>query len=293
MANLVACPQLRAQPFVTKGIAGVAGRFQRWKRWKPVWAPALVDCVPNPQHCGGNGGCDGATGELAYAFMREHGIPMEGDLPYIAETKSCPLKLEESVDAVKRVVVNGWNRLLSNSVAPLMQALVQTGPVVVAAAADQWFNYDSGIFDDCPKDVVLNHAILAKGFAEDNGRKYWLIQNSWGTDWGENGHIRLQRHDTEGEWCGVDNKPEEGLGCVGGPKEITVCGMCGVLYDPVVPIGAALRVGDAGRTKAAVAKGASKPGRGRLRSMARMFSVSAASGRTDTDIVRAIFDGGR
>jgi hypothetical protein len=49
------------------------GRFK-------VSAQALVDCVPNPQHCGGTGGCDGATGELAYAWVKDHGVPMESEL---------------------------------------------------------------------------------------------------------------------------------------------------------------------------------------------------------------------
>merc|ERR1719446_1048899 len=73
-----------------------------------VSAQALVDCVPNPQHCGGTGGCDGATGELAYTFMREHGIPLESSYAYTAETGSCPLNpLSGPFPAEKRVRVSG------------------------------------------------------------------------------------------------------------------------------------------------------------------------------------------
>merc|ERR1719352_942586 len=55
-----------------------------------VSAQALVDCVPNPQHCGGTGGCDGATSELAYQFMQEHGIPLESELPYLKSSSFGP-----------------------------------------------------------------------------------------------------------------------------------------------------------------------------------------------------------
>jgi len=201
-------------------------------------AQALVDCVPNPQHCGGSGGCDGATGELAYSFMRDHGIPMEGDLPYTARTQQCPQQLEGTRPwqyASSRVRVGNWDQLPSNKMQPLMQALVEKGPVVVAVDANNWFNYDSGIFDGCDKDAILGHAVLAKGYAADSGNKYWLIQNSWGANWGESGHIRLIRRDNEDAWCGTDSKPEEGVGCTGGPSEVTVCGTCGLLYDPIVP----------------------------------------------------------
>jgi len=213
-----------------------------------VSAQALVDCVPNPQHCGGKGGCDGATGELAYSFMRDHGIPLESDLPYTAKTGQCPQQLDTGLwqYTSSRVRVGGWDQLPSNKVQPLMQALVEKGPVVIAVDANNWFNYDSGIFDGCGKDAILGHAVLAKGYAAEAGNKYWLIQNSWGSDWGESGHIRLIRHDDEDSWCGTDRKPEEGVGCEGGPSEVTVCGTCGLLYDPIVPSDVRIESGAAG-----------------------------------------------
>eukprot|EP00747_Dinoflagellata_sp_TGD_P164766 gnl/TRDRNA2_/TRDRNA2_185145_c0_seq1.p1 gnl/TRDRNA2_/TRDRNA2_185145_c0~~gnl/TRDRNA2_/TRDRNA2_185145_c0_seq1.p1 ORF type:complete len:539 (+),score=108.85 gnl/TRDRNA2_/TRDRNA2_185145_c0_seq1:72-1688(+) len=208
---------------------------------------ALIDCVPNPQHCGGKGGCEGATGELAYSFMRDTGIPLEGDLPYHPHTESCPMESNSWPAFVqKRVFVSGWKALESNKVEPLMTALVNDGPVVVAVDAKPWFDYDSGVFDGCPQDATLGHAVLAKGYGEDNGRKYWLIQNSWGSNWGEHGHIRMLRHDDENSFCGTDRDPQEGLGCDGGPSEVTVCGMCGVLYDPIIPEGVRIEDGNGG-----------------------------------------------
>jgi len=212
-----------------------------------VSAQVLVDCVPNPQHCGGTGGCDGATGELAYAFMRDYGIPLEDSLPYTGETESCPQSLSGPWQAARRVRVDGWKQLPSNRAEPLLNALVNDGPVVVAVDGTPWFDYNSGVFDSCSKDAILSHAVLAKGYGTDGGSRYWLIQNSWGTGWGEQGHIRLLMHQDEEQWCGTDNKPKEGVGCDGGPSEITVCGACGLLYDPVIPTGVRLEGGsDAG-----------------------------------------------
>jgi len=204
---------------------------------------AFVDCVPNPHHCGGSGGCDGATGELAFALTRDYGIPLEEQLPYTGTTDKCPEDpLQGPYPASSRVRVSGWHALPSNQAKPLMQALVSEGPAVVAVDGNNWFNYESGVFDSCAKDATLGHAVLAKGFGQDNGHDYWLIQNSWGQEWGENGHIRLIRHAEEDQWCGTDRSPKEGVGCDGGPAEVTVCGTCGILYDSLVPQGVRLEV---------------------------------------------------
>lgn len=222
-------------------------------------AQALIDCVPNPKHCGGKGGCEGATGELAYTFMKEHGIPLEHDYAYTAETGQCPMTpLIGDFPAPKRAKVSGWTALPSNKAEPLLQALYSKGPVVVAVDADAWFEYKSGIFDGCKKDAHIGHAVLAKGYGGQDNAKYWQIQNSWGAEWGEHGHIRLKRQESadEEKHCGQDTKPQDGVGCDGGPSKVTVCGICGILYDPIYPEGVTLEDAQAMGYKEAIEKAA-------------------------------------
>jgi len=222
-------------------VEGVEAYLQAQGKEVQLAAQALVDCVPNPQHCGGSGGCDGATGELAYAFMRDYGIPLNSDLPYTGKTEQCPENpLSGAYPSASRVRVSGWNALPSNQAKPLMEALVSQGPAVVAVDANSWFDYESGIFDSCGKDVTLDHAVLAKGYGQENGHDYWLIQNSWGQNWGESGHIRLLKHADEDNQCGTDKSPKDGVGCDGGPAEVEVCGSCGILYDALIPQGVRL-----------------------------------------------------
>lgn len=67
-------------------------------------------------------------------------------------------------------------------------------------------------------------------------RSFWIVRNSWGNRWGENGYIRLHRDPNPP--CGTDSTPLIGTGCVNdGNDLVTVCGQCGILYEAVYPIG--------------------------------------------------------
>lgn len=218
----------------------------------------LIDCVPNPRQCGGSGGCEGATIELAMQYFMSYGLKTKEDVPYQGEGGQCKLKgdpLQREAEAltldlissgkrsVKRfsrgaaVGMSGWERLPENRYKPVLRALVELGPVGVSVAASDWALYEKGVYDGCPLDAVIDHAVILLGYGHDraSGDKYWLVQNSWGDSWGERGRIRLLRRDDEEERCGVDNQPEMGTGCKSGPTEVTVCGQCGILYDVVVP----------------------------------------------------------
>jgi len=132
--------------------------------------------------------------------------------------------------------LQGWTRLPENEYEPLMRAVAEVGPVAISVAASSWQSYDKGIFDECKPDSTVNHAVtlLGYGIDKESNDKYWIIKNSWGLDWGEKGNIRMLRHEGNVH-CGTDHKPLEGTGCKGGPATVHVCGMCGILYDSVIP----------------------------------------------------------
>jgi len=215
--------------------------------------------VPDKHSCGGTGGCDGNTVELAMVYALKHGLTDNHATPYSAMDQDCShdmslVERDENDEDLESIIapgvhkasahykgpsefgLMGWERLPQNKYEPLMRALVERGPVAVTVFATPWQSYRHGIFDSCDVDAILDHAVTLVGYGRDDKLKenFWLIQNSWGEQWGEDGRIRLLRRDNEEEHCGVDNQPEAGTGCDGGPKEVTVCGTCGILYDNVV-----------------------------------------------------------
>lgn len=197
----------------------------------------LVDCVPNPQHCGGTGGCQGATQELGFDYYHKTGGANAGSAyKYTARDGTC-----KDSASPKIATIEGFNQLPVNDYDALMTALATKGPVSVSVAADRWMFYDSGIFNgECG--ATIDHAVVAVGYGADaKGNLFWIIRNSWGNRWGESGHIRLSREKSAKDVrCEIDTNPGAGSGCEGGPSQIKVCGQCGVLSDSSIPFGGKL-----------------------------------------------------
>lgn len=104
------------------------------------------------------------------------------------------------------VGVRGGAYNVSLSEDDLRVQLFQVGPISVAFQVIAGFrDYKSGVYttDFCkngPQDV--NHAVLAVGYGSENGVNYWIIKNSWGAAWGDNGYFKMQRGVN---MCGIVN----------------------------------------------------------------------------------------
>lgn len=138
----------------------------------------LVSCVDNPSHCGGNGGCTGATAELAYEYIARNGVLTEPSFPYRAnDTITCPLEnrnvhfnKDKAKDKNIIAKIQGYARIPTNNYTALMNAVAKHGPVVIAAAASSWAFYEGGVYS--PADVTnpnvwdLNHGIVVEGYGK-------------------------------------------------------------------------------------------------------------------------------
>jgi len=197
----------------------------------------ILDCTPNPQHCGGSGGCGGGTIELAYTQLAATGgLASEWTYPYnsyFGELFQCNSTRSKVVAKVTSYV-----NLPPNQYAPVVTQLAQ-GPLAVSVDASAWFQYESGVFNGCNQtNPDLDHAVQLVGMGTDPSLgDFWLVRNSWTPTWGESGYIRLFRSTgQEQQPCGTDNTPGDGDGCTGGPPTEYVCGTCGILYDAIYPV---------------------------------------------------------
>jgi len=208
------------------------------RRWiNSVESTEYCGLHPNPDQCGGTGGCGGATAELGFAYVvSAHGMASEEAYPYTGSDGTC----DESIP--KSATITGWKVLPSNNYTAVVTAVATIAPLAITVSANTWFDYSSGVFTGCGDDWDLDHAVQLVGYGHDNSAQldYWIVRNSWSSGWGEDGYIRIQKHSDGGQqWCGEDTSPGDGTGCQGGPSEVTVCGSCGLWYDVCYAVGGA------------------------------------------------------
>eukprot|EP00164_Ancoracysta_twista_P000168 GFYU01000242.1.p2 GENE.GFYU01000242.1~~GFYU01000242.1.p2 ORF type:complete len:340 (+),score=136.39 GFYU01000242.1:11-1030(+) len=144
----------------------------------------LVDCDHN-----GDQGCQGGLPSQAMQWIiKNGGIETEADYPYKAVNGQC--HSEASKTAVK---ISGWEKV-STDESQIAAYLAEHGPLSIGINAGPMQFYAGGVANPflCnPK--KLDHGVLIVGYGTDAGKDYWIIKNSWGKAWGEQGYYRIIR----------------------------------------------------------------------------------------------------
>jgi len=174
-------------------------------------------------------GCNGGYPQMAWEYFKRTGIcsggnyqTNEGCKPYtIAECEHHvngtrpPCQGESHTPKCKKVCTNsGYNVTYTQdknfgksvftykSESQIQQEIMTNGPVQTAFTVNEDFlSYKSGVYQHKTGNPVGGHAVKIIGWGVDSGVPYWLVANSWNTDWAENGYFRILRGKNE---CGIE-----------------------------------------------------------------------------------------
>jgi len=118
-------------------------------------------------------------------------LDTEASYPYLGVDSNC-----QFVPSNVGVKISNWTMISTNE-DQIAAYLVEHGPVAIAANAEEWQFYIGGVFY-VPCLASLDHGILIVGYGVetdvfDQTMPYWIVKNSWGADWGEDGYIRIER----------------------------------------------------------------------------------------------------
>jgi C1A family cysteine protease len=157
----------------------------------------IVDCVPNCY------GCNGGMSKYAFDYFKDNGIVTEDEYPYTATTGTC----QSSALTSGKVHVNSdeWTTPYSSSA---LKASIEKQPTSVSVQADKspFRYYTSGVVTGTACGTATNHAIIAVGYGTENGQEYYIVRNSWGASWGDEGYIKIGVEDGIGV-CGIQKHP--------------------------------------------------------------------------------------
>jgi len=155
----------------------------------------LVDC----SNAEGNQGCNGGLMTQAFDYIiKNKGIDTEASYPYTAQDGNCHF----STANIGSTLISYAN-VQSGSEADLVTKIT-AGPTSVAIDASHasFQLYKSGIYYEAAcSSTALDHGVLAVGYGATGSKDYYIVKNSWGTDWGMAGYIDMSRNRNNN--CGI------------------------------------------------------------------------------------------
>ena len=149
----------------------------------------LVDCVTN------SFGCIGGLDSYAYDWLKDFDLCEEKDYPYVAYKNTCKASICHTN------ATDSGTKFIKHTEIDMLKEL-KNGPISIGVDATSWMAYKGGILTDCGDSIT--HAATIVGYGEEDGTTYWLVRNSFGADWGEDGYIRLQYGTNT---CNLINRP--------------------------------------------------------------------------------------
>lgn len=153
----------------------------------------VVDCFSDET-------CYGGYTWDAILHVKNNGISKETDYPYRKKHTRCKKKVPKI-----KIDFKGFD-FVNETENDLKSSLAKYGPIGVSLyVSGNWRLYKRGVWYEKNCSTLANHSVLLVGYGTENGEDYWLIKNSWGPLWGEDGYIKIARNKEE-NYCGLTNE---------------------------------------------------------------------------------------
>ncbi|XP_019864005.1 PREDICTED: cathepsin L1-like isoform X1 [Amphimedon queenslandica] len=156
----------------------------------------LMDCSTSF----GNHGCKGGLMDNSFRYLETVAGDMSEEMyPYTAEDGFCRYRSSEAI-----AKDTGYKDIPRGDEDALKEAVATVGPISVAIdAGHRSFQlYHEGIYyEPACSSTKLDHGVLAVGYGTGEGEEYWLVKNSWGPSWGNEGYVMMSRNRENN--CGI------------------------------------------------------------------------------------------
>jgi len=155
----------------------------------------LIDCARDSY---GNNGCKGGLPSNAFEYFKNvSGANTEDDYPYQSGAGQDNFTCRFDPGKVVATVPGGSFNITPENETQMVEHMAAYGPISIAYQVVGDFRlYKGGIYTsktckNSERDV--NHAVLAVGYGSENSLDYWIVKNSWGKVWGDQGYFKIKR----------------------------------------------------------------------------------------------------
>jgi cathepsin L len=135
----------------------------------------------------------------AFQYLMGSSAELDSDYPYTAKDGKCKYSASKG-----KVKVYGYKNVAGNNTA--MMSAINKQPIAVAinCSSLSFQSYSSGVLSgSCSKET--NHIVVAVGYNSTATEPYWIVRNSWGTDWGNKGFIWMTQNGGSKGQCGINS----------------------------------------------------------------------------------------
>ena len=176
------------------GVGAVESAYVIFKNDNPILSEQqLVDCSGSY----GNAACNGGWETSAMSYIRDKGVVLSNNYPYVTSEKNCDSSIIQNNTPYK---IKSWSFLAKGPEA-IIQALKRQ-PVTASIYVGSSFQYyRSGIYTVSSCNLWANHALMTVAYSLTPGNPYFVLRNQWGTSWGESGYMKLSMRQGDGV-CG-------------------------------------------------------------------------------------------
>ena len=166
----------------------------------------LVNCSPNM-------GCSGGYLYTTWLWMETYGIASMPCVPYVSGTTTTREDCTSTCTNTTTTKVHYRARKLGTSLLPtaddIKADMYLNGPVHSAFLVyEDFMNYESGVYSHTTGSYLGGHSIKIVGWGVANTVNYWIVANSWGTDWGQNGFFWIKQGDCMIDVNGLAGEPQ-------------------------------------------------------------------------------------
>jgi cathepsin L len=172
--------------------------FKKTGKLNSISEQQLVDCSGGQW---GNGGCNGGlmTNCFNYVIKGSKGEELESVYPYTAVQGKCQFSSGSIVSTI-----SSFANITTGDETDLQNQCAANGPISVAIdASHQSFQlYSSGVYSEpACSTTQLDHGVLVVGYGTSGTKDYYIVKNSWGASWGQEGYIWMSRN--KKNQCGI------------------------------------------------------------------------------------------